>query len=94
MTVLRTLIQSCHPDITEKIAWGMPTFCLKGNLVHFSAEKKHLGFHPDKDAIDAFAHRFGTYTHTKSTLHFPYDQPMPYELLREIVAFCGKDNLK
>ena len=30
MTTLRALIHSCHPDITEKIAWGIPTFVLKG----------------------------------------------------------------
>ena len=32
MIALRTLIHSCHPDIAEKIAWGIPTFVLKGNL--------------------------------------------------------------
>ena len=25
MVALRALIHSCHPDITEKIAWGIPT---------------------------------------------------------------------
>ena len=59
MIALRALIHSCHPDITEKIAWGIPTFVLKGNLVHFSAEKKHMSFHPGKEAIDAFSDRFG-----------------------------------
>lgn len=94
METLRKLIHSCHPDITEKIAWGMPTFVLKGNLVHFSAEKKHLGFHPGKDAIDAFADSFNGLTHTKSTLHLPYDKPMPWELLQEMVAFCVKERLE
>ena len=94
MITLRALIHSCHPGITEKIAWGIPTFVLKGNLVHFSAEKKHMGFHPGKAAIDAFAHRFGKLTHTKSTLHLPYDQPMPWELLREMVEFCVTERLK
>ena len=37
MIALRALIHNCHPDITEKIAWGIPTFVLKGNLLHFSA---------------------------------------------------------
>ena len=94
MISLRALIHSCHPGITEKIAWGIPTFVLKGNLVHFSAEKKHMGFHPGKAAIDAFSHRFGKLTHTKSTLHLPYDQPMPWELLREMVEFCVAERLK
>jgi len=94
METLRALIHSCHPDITEKIAWGMPTFVLNGNLVHFSAETRHMGFHPGKEAIDHFADRFGKLTHSKSTLRLPYDQPMPWDLLREMVEFCVQENLK
>ena len=94
MTALRALIHSCHPDITEKIAWGIPTFVLKGNLVHFSVEKKHMGFHPGQAAIDAFSDQFGKLTHTKSTLHLPYDQSMHWDLLREMVVFCVQERLK
>ena len=94
MVALRLLIHSCHPDITEKITWGIPTFVLKGNLVHFSMEKTHMGFHPGSEAIDAFADRFGKLTYTKSTLHLPYNQPMPWELLREMVDFCVQARLK
>ena len=32
MVALRALIHSCHPDITEKIAWGIPTFVLTISL--------------------------------------------------------------
>lgn len=94
MESLRKLIHSCHPDITEKLAWGMPTFVLKGNLAHFSAEKKHMGFHPGKETIDAFADRFNGLPHTKSTLHLLYDKPMPWELLQEMVEFCVMERLK
>ena len=94
MMALRSLIHSCYPEIGEKIAWGIPTFVLKDNLVQFSAEKKHMGFHPGKEAIDAFADRFGKLTHTKSTLHLPYSEPMPWELLREMVEFCVRERLK
>ena len=94
MEILRMLIHSCHPDITEKIAWGMPTFVLNGNLVHFSAETRYMGFHPGKEAVDLFAHRFGQLTHSKSTLRLPYDLPVPWDLLREMVEFCVRENLK
>jgi uncharacterized protein YdhG (YjbR/CyaY superfamily) len=94
MIVLRSLIHSCHPEIGEKIAWGIPTFVLKGNLVHFSAEKMHIGFHPGKEAIAAFADRFDKLTHTKSTLHLPYSEPMPWDLLREMVEFCVQERLR
>ena len=53
-----------------------------------------MGFHPGQAAIDAFADRFCELTHTKSTLHLPYDQPMPWDLLREMVEFCVQERLK
>ena len=94
MIALQALIHSCHPEIGEKIAWGIPTFVLKGNLLHFSAEKKHMGFHSGQAAINAFSDRFGKLTHTKSTLHLPYSEPMPWELLLEMVEFCVQERLR
>lgn len=91
MEKLRALIHECSPDITGKIAWGMPTFVLNGNLVHFSAEKRHLGFHPAPSAIEAFSDRLGDYRYSKGTVQFPYDRPMPYELIREMVLFRVKE---
>lgn len=87
MEKLRALIHECSPDIAEKIAWGMPTFVLNGNLVHFSAEKRHLGFHPAPSAIEAFADRLGDYKYSKGTVQFLYAKPMPWELIREMVQF-------
>jgi len=87
MEKLRALIKSCSPEITEKIAWGMATFVLNGNLVHFAGEKRHLGFHPAPSAIEAFADRFGEYKYSKGTVQFPYDKPMPYDLIRDMVMF-------
>lgn len=87
METLRALILSCFPAITEKISWAMPTFVLNGNLVHFSGAKRHIGFHPAPSAIAAFSDRFGAYKHSKGTVQFPYDKPMPYDLIREMVLF-------
>ena len=84
---LRPLIPECSTDISEKLSWGMATFVLNGNLVHFSGEKRHLGFHPVPSAIEAFADRLGDYKCSKGTVQFPYDKPMPWELIREMVLF-------
>lgn len=94
MEQLRALILACSPDITEKIAWGMPTFVLNGNLVHFSAEKKHLGFHPSSSAIQAFEGRLQDYRYSKGTVQLPYEKSMPYELLREMVLFRVGEQMK
>lgn len=94
MEKLRKLILDCSPDITEKISWGMATFVLNGNLVHFSGEKRHLGFHPAPSAIEAFEDRLGDYKRSKGTVQFPYDKPMPYDLIREMVVFRVQEQMK
>lgn len=87
METLRKIILDCSPEITEKISWGMATFVLNGNLVHFSGEKKHLGFHPAPSAINMFRDRLKDFKYSKGTIQLPYDKPMPYELLQEITMF-------
>lgn len=92
MEKLREVILGCSPDIKEKISWGMATFVLKGNLVHFAAQARHIGFHPAPSAIEAFKDRLSEYKCSKGTVQFPYEKPMPYELIREMVLFRVKEN--
>lgn len=91
MKKLRQLILSCSDEITEKISWGMATFVLHGNLVHFAAEKNHIGFHPAPSAIEAFKDRFSDYKYSKGTVQFPYDKEMPYDLIKEMVMYRVKE---
>lgn len=94
METLRKIILDCSPEITEKISWGMATFVLNGNLVHFSGEKKHMGFHPAPSAITAFKDRLGDYKYSKGTIQLPYDKPMPYDLLREMTMFRVREQME
>jgi uncharacterized protein YdhG (YjbR/CyaY superfamily) len=41
---VRRTIGTAAPDAEETINYGIPTFKLKENLVHFAAFKKHIGF--------------------------------------------------
>ncbi len=91
---LRELVLSCSPEITEKISWGIITFVLNGNLVHFAGEKKHIGFHPAPSAVEAFASKLGEYKCSKGTVQLPHDKPIPYDLVREMVEFRVKENKK
>jgi uncharacterized protein YdhG (YjbR/CyaY superfamily) len=92
MDKLRELILSCSPDITDKISWGMPTFVLNGNLVHFSAGKNHIGFHPAPSGVEFFLRKSSEYKHSKGTVQLPNDKPVPYDLLHEVVMFRVREN--
>lgn len=41
---LRQIIKKEAPMAEETINYDIPTFVLNGNLVHFAAFKKHIGF--------------------------------------------------
>lgn len=82
-----TLIKAEAPGATEKISYGMPTFYLYENLVHFAAQAKHLGFYPTPSGITAFEAELGSYQYSKGAIQFPYDKPLPDEIIRKIVRF-------
>jgi uncharacterized protein YdhG (YjbR/CyaY superfamily) len=90
---MRKVIRSAAPEAQEKISYGIPTFFLKGNLVHFAGYKKHIGFYPAPSGIAAFSEALSAYESAKGSVKFPLEEPMPYDLIREIVAFRVKENL-
>jgi uncharacterized protein YdhG (YjbR/CyaY superfamily) len=91
---VRTVIKESAPEATEKISYQMPTFALHGNLVHFAACKNHLGFYPTPSGINAFEEKLSEYKSSKGAVQFPFDKPMPYELISEIVQFRVTENKK
>ena len=91
---LREVIRESAPNSEEKISYQMPTFYLYGNLVHFAAYKKHIGFYPTSSGIEAFKDRLSEYKTSKGTVQFPIEKPLPYKLISEIVKFRVDMNIK
>jgi uncharacterized protein YdhG (YjbR/CyaY superfamily) len=90
---IRMTIHEAAPDAEEKISYQMPTFFLKGNLVHFAAFKEHIGFYPVPSGIEKFKKELSVYKQGKGSVQFPLDQPMPYELISKIVKFRVEESL-
>ena len=91
---MRATIRKAAPRAEEKISYRMPTFALKGNLVHFAAFKKHIGFFPTSSGIRKFKQELSVYDGGKGSVQFPLDQPIPFGLISKIVKFRVKENLK
>lgn len=89
---IRKTIKEVAPEATEKISWGIPTFYLNKNLVHFAAYKKHIGFYPNPSGIENFKDDLSKYKTSKGTVQFQYDEPIPYDLIRKIVEFRVQEN--
>jgi len=91
---LRATIKAAAPDAEEKISYQMPTFALKGNLVHFAAFKNHIGLYPTPSGTQAFKRELSIYQGAKGSIKFPIEKPLPLELIRKIVKFRVAENLK
>jgi uncharacterized protein YdhG (YjbR/CyaY superfamily) len=91
---IRMTIRKAAPDAEETINYQIPTFTLKGNLVHFAAFKKHIGFYPEPTGIEKFKKELSVYEGAKGSVRFPLDKPIPFDLIGKIVKFRVKENLE
>jgi uncharacterized protein YdhG (YjbR/CyaY superfamily) len=91
---MRQTIHKAAPTAEEAISYGLPTFKLNGNLVHFGGFKSHIGFYPAPEGIEAFKKELSQYKGGKGTIKFPLEKPIPYDLVTEIVKFRVKKNLQ
>ncbi len=91
---IRSIIKAEAPAAKETIGYGLPTFTLNGNLVHFGAHTKHIGFYPTPSGIEKFQQDLSIYESSKGAVQFPLDKPMPYDLIRRITAFRVQENLE
>jgi uncharacterized protein YdhG (YjbR/CyaY superfamily) len=91
---VRDAIQKAAPKADETINYGIPTFTLEGNLVHFAGYKNHIGFYPAPSGIIAFKKELSVYEGAKGSVQFPLNKPMPLGLIKQIVQFRVKENLE
>jgi uncharacterized protein YdhG (YjbR/CyaY superfamily) len=91
---IRRTVQKAAPNAEETINYGIPTFMLKGNLVHFAGFESHIGFYPTPSGIEKFKKELSAYKWAKGSVQFPLDQPIPYELIDRITKFRVKENLE
>ena len=91
---VRATIREAAPGAEETIKYQLPTFTLKGNLVYFGGFKKHVGFYPVPTGIEAYAEDLAPYKTGKGSIQFPYDKPIPYDLITKVVKYRVEENLR
>ena len=91
---IRMTVQNAAPDAKEKISYSMPAFEQNGIVVYFAAFKNHIGLYALPSGHDAFKEELSKYKSGKGSVQFPLNQPMPYDLITEIVKFRVKENLE
>jgi len=82
------LISEIAPDAVPCIAYNMPAFKYLGKpLVYFAAFQNHIGFYALPSGNEAFKAELSKYKTGKGSIQFPLSEPMPFDLIRDIVRF-------
>lgn len=84
---MHQIIQEVLPEAQEVISYSMPAFKTSEVLVYYAAAKKHIGFYPTTTPIVAFEEQLKPYKHSKGSVQFPYNKPLPKELIQAMVLF-------
>ena len=92
LQMVRSVIRKVLPGASEKMSWDMPTYWKGQNLIHFAAQKKHLGIYPGAEAVAHFAPRLSKLKTSKGGIQFPYKDPVSQHLalIAEIATWCAK----
>lgn len=86
-----SILKEVAPNAKEEIKWGYPVFTEKRILFSFSAFKSHLNFMPTKPSLEPFKEELTEYKTGQDTIQFPYNKPLPSELIRKIAKFRYQD---
>lgn len=90
LRTLRQVILKVNPAFEEKLAWGMPTFRLGRNIIHFALSKNHIGIYPGPAAVAHFAPRLEGLKFSKGAIQLPHKKELPLALVEEITTWCVK----
>ncbi|MBP9761248.1 MAG: DUF1801 domain-containing protein [Candidatus Magasanikbacteria bacterium] len=93
LQIIRSLIKKIVPKAEESIKYGIPTFVLHGNLIHFAAYTTHIGVYPGASGIARFKKELAKYPLSKGTVQFQLAKALPVTLIKKIVQFRVQENI-
>ncbi|HBS89047.1 MAG: hypothetical protein A2W91_06710 [Bacteroidetes bacterium GWF2_38_335] len=99
---LRTIIKEAVPETVEIPNYKVPSFTLIPGTkpvqqVMIAAYAKYVSFYPFQAVIDNFEDDLKGFDLGKGTVKFPFNKPLPKELIKRMVKFRKEEimnNLK
>jgi uncharacterized protein YdhG (YjbR/CyaY superfamily) len=86
LETLRQTIKKAAPDAEEIFTYQMPGFRYYGRFIWFAAFTNHYSLFVTPGVLAAFREEVKPYATTKSAVKFPLNQPVPVELVTNLVA--------
>lgn len=94
LKLLRETIKKNAPEALEVISYGMAAFKLHSMLVYFAAHNHHVGFYPGASAVAIFKDELKEFKIAKGSIQFPFDKPLPIDIITRIIQFRVVENLE
>ncbi len=89
----RSVIRKAAPDAKEAITYRIPTFVQNGHLVFFAGFTKHVSLYPRTKGMEKYKKQIAPYASGRGTLKFPLGEPIPFDLIAELVKVRLAENL-
>ncbi len=86
LIALRQIFFEVNPNTVESISYKIPAFKVGKTYLYFAAYEKHIGFYPIY-GLESIENELAAYRakSTKASLHFKFDVPLPFELIKKII---------
>jgi uncharacterized protein YdhG (YjbR/CyaY superfamily) len=86
LSIIRALFHQVVPHTQESISYAIPAFTVGARKLYIAAYKNHIGMYPmyrvpELDILISPYRGNGT----KDSLHFKHSEPLPLELIKEII---------
>lgn len=87
-------VAATFPNLEPQMKWNTPMFSNQGTfIIGFSTSKHHLSVSPEEIGISQFADAIAQagYSATKGLFRIPWNDPVHYELLKQMIEFNIQD---
>lgn len=88
---MQRILAALLPHASQKMAYGMPIFYHRSNILHFAAFKHHIGLFPLPQTIAALSEELKGYKTSRGAIQFPLERPLPYQLIQSIADYRSKE---
>ncbi len=87
-------VEEQFPTLKRRVAWNQPMYTDHGTfIIGFSSAKKHLSVAPETAGMEKFKEAFETvgYNPSNKIFRIPWNKPIDWDLLHEVIAFNIQD---
>lgn len=96
---LRNIIKEAAPDVVEVLNYKVPSFTLvpggkRDQQIMMAGYAKFVGFYPFPTTMEAFKEELNAYKQGKGSVQFPYEKPLPKDLIMRMVKYRRNEILE